>query len=83
MPNETQIECYFKSADLAKLCKGSKDIVINFKATYPPGALPKFEITANVFTKSTKAGKTAKASLMASSSTTPSSGSGGCPSPCQ
>lgn len=81
MPNETQIECYFKSADLAKLCKGSTDIIINFKATYPPGALPKYEISAKVFTKGAKAGKTAKAALMASSSEIPPP-TDGCPSPC-
>lgn len=81
MPNETQIECYFKSADLAKLCKGSRDIVINFKATYPPGALPKFEITANVFTKGAKAGKTIKSLLVTKADTLTSVI--GCPSPCQ
>lgn len=82
MPNQTQIECYFKSADLAKLCKGSEDIVINFKATYPAGAMPKYEISAKAFTKGAKAGKTAKSALMASSSA-PLPPTNGCPSPCQ
>jgi hypothetical protein len=77
MPNETQIECYFKSADLAKLCQGSKDIVINIKATYTPGKMPTFDISASAFKKG---GKTAKAMPLGDSGggSTP-----GCPVPCK
>ena len=80
MPNETQIECYFKSAELAKLCQGSKDIVINFKATYPPGAQPRFEISASVFKKGTKAVKPVKAMPLGDGTT---GGTSGCPTPCK
>ncbi len=79
MPNETQIECYFKSSELAALCKTSKDIVINFKASYLPGKAPTFEISAAGFTKGAKAGKSGKHMIMADSG----GGSvGGCPTPC-
>jgi len=78
MPNETQIECYFKSSELAKLCQGSKDIVINFKATYPPDAQPKFEISASVFKKGAKTGTVVKSAPLGDSNPP----AGGCPSPC-
>ena len=78
MPNETQIECYFKSSDLAEICKKSKDIVINFKASYPPGAPPKFEITVNAFTRGKKTGPISKSAPLGDG--TP--GGTGCPKPC-
>jgi len=72
MPNETQIECYFKSSELAALCKTSK-------ASYLPGKAPTFEISAAGFTKGAKAGKSGKHMIMADSG----GGSvGGCPTPC-
>ena len=78
MPNETQIECYFKSSELAELCRKGKDIIINFKASYPPDAPPKFEITANVFTRGKKTGKSVKSAPLGDG--TP--GGTGCPKPC-
>ncbi len=81
MPNETQIECYFKSADLIKLCQGTKDIVINIKATYTPGKMPKFDISASPFKKSSKSGKTIKAMPLGGDTTGGSTT--GCPSPCK
>ena len=74
MPNETQIECYFKSSEIAALCKISKDIVIKFKASYPPGKPPVFEISAAGFTRGAKTRKTL---IMADGGS-----SGGCPKPC-
>lgn len=80
MSNKTQIECYFKSADLAKLCKGCEDIVVNFKATYFAGAPPKFEIFASQLKNGIKAGKLPK-------SGPPDDGTSdsvpGCPTPCR
>jgi hypothetical protein len=74
MPNEIQIECYFKSSEMAALCKRGKDIIINFKASYPPDAKPTFEISANSF----KAGQKPRPGVAAD--TTPPAG--GCPKPC-
>lgn len=51
MPNELQIECYFKSEDLAVLCQGSTDIVVKITVSYPPDAPPVFEITADALNK--------------------------------
>lgn len=78
MPNETQIECYFKSADLAALCKGTEDIVINFKASYPPGSQPKFEISAAALKHGSKSGKVVKPMPLADGT-----GTTGCPTPCK
>jgi hypothetical protein len=78
MPNQTEIECYFRSSDLEKLCKKGKDIIVNFKATYLPGKPPEFEISASVLRKSDKI-TTVKGMLKGDD------GSGttdGCPSPC-
>jgi hypothetical protein len=78
MPNEIQIECYFKSSEMAALCKRGKDIIINFKASYPPDSKPTFEIYADSFNKGVKAGKKTKIAVAAD--TTPTTG--GCPKPC-
>ena len=78
MPNETQIECYFKSATLADLCKKGEDIVINFQVSFPAGESPKFEITANAFTRGKKAGKSAKLIPLGDGGP----GGNGCPKPC-
>jgi hypothetical protein len=80
MPNETLIECYFKSADLLKLCQTSKDIVINVTATYTPGKMPKITVSAAAYKKAAKSGKSAKAMPLGD-------GTGGsvpgCPAPCK
>ena len=81
MPNQTQIECYFKSSELAALCKTSKDIVINFKASYLPGKYPTFEISAAGFTRRGKAGKSIK-SLPLTEGGGGGGSTGGCPKPC-
>ena len=78
MPNETQIECYFKSADMAALCQGTTDIVINFKASYPPDSPPTFEITADGFTEGVSAAK----SITSTAAPTSNPPVGGCPKPC-
>ena len=79
MPNETQIECYFKSAEMAKLCKAGDDIVIHFKASYPPDSPPTFTISADSYTKGVKKGKSVKSSAPSG----PGFQAGGCPTPCQ
>ena len=81
MPNETQIECYFKSADLVKLCQGAKDIVINIKATYTPGKMPKFDISASPFKKGAKSGKAVKSMPLGDG--TSGGSTTGCPTPCK
>ena len=78
MPNEIQIECYFKSSDMAALCKAGKDIIINFKASYPPDAPPTFKISANSYTKGARSGKSIKSATLADGSPP----AGGCPKPC-
>lgn len=60
MQNETMIECYCRSEQMAKLCEGSKDIVIRFKASYPPDKKPVFKIYAEVYHKRGKGGKGGK-----------------------
>lgn len=81
MTNKTEIECYFKSADLAALCVGSTDIVVNFSATYPPGAVPVFLITAGVYKPAPAVKKSKKSKkpipLGDGGGTVP-----GCPKPC-
>lgn len=81
MPNETQIECYFKSSELAKLCQGTKDIVINIKKTYTPGKWPTFDISAAAFKKGGKTGKALKA--MPPGDGTTGGSTPGCPAPCK
>lgn len=80
MSNKTQIECYFKSADLAKLCKGCEDIVVHFRVSYHADAPPKFEIFASQLKGGVKAGKSLKyaATGDGTSDTVP-----GCPTPCK
>ena len=80
MPNQTQIECFFKSSELAALCKQGKDIIINFTATYPPNSKPTFEITANVYKKGTK--KASAKGMLAAGDGGSGGGTGGCPMPC-
>ncbi|HVZ96640.1 MAG TPA: hypothetical protein VG847_07180 [Chitinophagaceae bacterium] len=80
MPNQTEIECYFKSSELAALCKKGKDIIINFKATYPPGKSPKFEISASAYKGSEKS--SVKGSLLGGGDDSGSGGTTGCPQPC-
>lgn len=80
MSNKNQIECYFKSNELAKLCKGCEDIVIHYKATYYANAPTKFEIFATQLNGTAKKGKSVKPG--------PLGGSGsdvvpGCPTPCK
>ena len=66
MQNQLQMECYFKSSDLAELGAEADDIVIRCTVTFPPGASPTFEITATGF----------------SSGADSSPSKGGCPQPC-
>ncbi|HEY5406982.1 MAG TPA: hypothetical protein VIJ92_07840 [Ginsengibacter sp.] len=80
MPNETQIECFFKSSELAKLCQGCKDVVVKFKATYTEGKIPTFEISASSYKKGAKSGKGLKAMPLQDGT----DGSiPGCPTPCK
>jgi hypothetical protein len=81
MPNTTEIECYFKSEELAAICKTSKDVVIRFTATYPPNAKPVFTITANGYTRGAKTGTSAKGKK-AQPLGDGDGGSTGCPKPC-
>jgi hypothetical protein len=72
MTNETMIECYCRSEKMAKLCQGSKDIVIRFKASYPPNKKPQFKIYAEVYhRKGAKGGKPVQSILLML-----------CPTPC-
>ena len=81
MPNQTEIECFFKSSELAALCKQGKDIVINFKAIYPAGKASVFEISASVYQKQDKKNSIKGALLGGSGSG--SGGTTGCPLPCK
>jgi hypothetical protein len=60
MTNETSIECYCRSDEMAKLCQGSKDIVIRFKASYPPNKKPVFKIYAEAYHRGGKGRKELK-----------------------
>jgi hypothetical protein len=80
MTNETKIECYFRSADLAELCKNCDDIVIHFIAAYPPDKPPKFDISAKKYFRSKEGGVVAK-SLVTAPTASPDELSG-CPYPC-
>ena len=84
MPNTTQIECYFKSADMAALCVGSTDVVIYFEATYPPGAPPVFVITADSYNGTLTAKKSVKKTTKSKKGIPLGDGGGttGCPKPC-
>ena len=85
MANETQIECFFKSAELAKLCQGTKDIVVNIKVTYSEGKVPTFNISASALpTVTKKAGKPKKGvkSMDLFEGDPPPPPVTGCPSPC-
>jgi len=80
MSNKTHVECYFKSDELAALCKGCADIVIHFNATYYADAPAKFEIFASQLNGTGKKAKSIK--------TRPLGGGGpdvvpGCPTPCK
>lgn len=46
--NEFQTECFFKSSELAELCKQGKDIIVTVTVSYPPGTPPTFDIKADV-----------------------------------
>ncbi|KAA9034548.1 hypothetical protein FW778_22185 [Ginsengibacter hankyongi] len=80
MSNRTHVECYFKSDELAALCKGCTDIVIHFNATYYADAPAKFEIFATQLKGSARKIKSRKP--------LPSGDGGGdvvpgCPTPCK
>lgn len=81
MPNQTEIECFFKSSELAALCKQGKDIVINFKATYPAGKTSMFEISASVYKKPGK-NNSIKGTLLGDGDSG-LGGTTGCPLPCK
>ena len=85
MANETQIECFFKSADLAKLCQGTKDIVVNIKVTYSENVAPTFVISASALPPAKKkagpAKKGVKSMALSDGGPTPPPVPG-CPSPC-
>ncbi len=80
MPNQTKVECYFKSSELEKLCKQGKDIIINFKADYLPGKSPEFTITASVFKKNGK--ETAIQGMLTDADNSGGGTTSGCPTPC-
>jgi hypothetical protein len=82
MPNETQIECYFKSSTLADLCKKGEDIIINFNVSFPPSKSPEFKISAAVFKKGVKTGKVGGVIPLGDSGGSGGGGTTGCPSPC-
>ena len=46
MPNQLEVNCYFKSEDLAKLCEHTQDVLVKISVSYPPEAPPVFEIRA-------------------------------------
>lgn len=77
MPNEIQIECYFKSAEIAKLCEGSEHIIVYFKSSFGPGSTPTFEISADSFMEEASAGKSVKLAARAGDR------AAGCPTPMQ
>lgn len=81
MPNQTKIECFFKSSELAQLCKQGKDIIINFTASYPADAKPTFEISASVYKKGTK--KASAQGMLLGGDDSGSGGTAGCPVPCK
>ena len=81
MTNETKIECYFRSADLAELCKNCDDIVIHFIATYPPDQSPKFQISARKYSRSKEGGAVAKS--LVTGTTNMQQSVPGCPWPCK
>jgi len=80
MPNQTEVECYFKSSDLEKLCKQGNDILINFLASYAPGKIPEFTITASVFNHSGK--KVTVEGMLTDVESSGGSSASGCPQPC-
>jgi|GEM_PF-1365650 len=87
MANQHQIECFFKSADLAKLCKSTKDIIITVNVSYSEGVAPTFDISASAWTPVTKKAappkKGAKVKTMALSGGDPTPPPvPGCPAPC-
>lgn len=78
MTNKTEIECYFKSKDMAELCQDSDDIIIYFSATYPPDALPVFDISASSYNTASLTTKAAKGAVTNDAGGTKP----GCPKPC-
>ena len=55
--NEFQTECFFKSDELAELCKQGKDIIVTIKVSYPAGTPPTFDIQADVHKPADSIGK--------------------------
>ena len=80
MSNRTHVECYFKSDELAALCKGCTDIVIHFNATYYADAPAKFEIFATQLNGTVKKKKSLKPGPLGGDGTDVVPG---CPTPCK
>ncbi len=75
MPNQLEVNCYFKSEELGKLCEGTKDITVRITVSFPPEKEPVFEVIAQGLHDSKKESLFA---LAAAPSPVP-----GCPYPCR
>ncbi len=75
MPNQLEVNCYFKSEELEKLCKGTRDIVVKITVLFPPEKEPVFEVIAQGLNDSKKE---SLAALTAPPPPVP-----GCPYPCR
>ncbi len=75
MANQLEVNCYFKSGELGKLCEGTKDVVVKITVSFPPEEAPVFKVIADGLHDSKKESLAAQAA--------PPPPVPGCPYPCR